>query len=234
MGNHFFGGDDEDPGLRRAGLVFTTPTPNAILTGNYIDNSFIELSNEHDAQPEFDAEFSFGGMTITGNIFVSINTLPSFRWLVVSPKGPGHTMSHLSITGNTFRTISGTIDRIDAVDATVAGLDYSRFRNINITNNAFSGVNQHTKSPVVYEHVQNTNSATWVVDAGAFLPFASRARNVQSAMPKGTITNATNVVQYVAPYALLEQGTAQNQVHLKWPSAVKGRAMVTIHCDNPN
>ncbi len=234
VGNHFFGGDDEMPGLRRAGLVFTTPTSNAILTGNYIDNFFIEISNEHDARPEFDTEFSFGGLTITGNIFVSINVLPSFRWIVMSPKGPGHTLSNMSVTGNTFRTISGTIDRIEAVDATVAGFDYTRFRNINFTNNAFNGVNQFTQAPVIYEHVQNTDSATWVVDAGAFLPFGARARNVQAVMPKGTITNATNVVQYVAPYALVEQGTGQTQVHLKWPTAVKGRAMVSVRCDNPN
>jgi hypothetical protein len=234
VGNHFFGGDDEMPGLRRAGLVFTTPTPNAILTGNYIDNCFVEMSNEHDANPGFDNEFSFGGLTLTGNIFVSINTLPSFRWLVVSPKGAGHSLSNLSVTGNTFRTINATIDRIEAVDATVAGLDYTRFRNITIVNNAFNGVNQLTQSPVVHEHVQNTDSATWVVDAAAFLPFAARARNVQASMPKGLVTNASNVAQYVAPYALVEQGTGQNQVHLKWPSAVKGRAMVTVRCDNPS
>ncbi len=231
VGNHFFGGDDFND-ARRAGLVFTNPTPNSILTGNYIDNSWIEMSNEQDANPDFDSEFSFGGLAITGNIFVA-RQVPGFRWIVIAAKGTGHTLTNFTVSGNTFRTIGGSTDRVDAVDTTVAGLDYSRFRNVIFANNAFHGVTQWTHSPVMVEHVQNTESNTWIVDAGAFLPFDARARNVQSVVPEGLVTNSANAAQYVQPYVLVEQGTGQRFAHLKWPSAVKGRAQVTVRCDNP-
>jgi hypothetical protein len=234
VGNHFFGGDDEEPGVRRAGVVFTSTSPNSILTGNYIDNSFIEMSNEHDAEPDFDNEFSFGGLTVTGNIFVCVRTLPSFAWIVVSPKGTGHFVAHLSVTGNTFRRIGGSIDRVDAVDDTVAGLNYTRFLNVTFANNVFAGVSQLTQSPVTIVHDQNTESATWVVDAKDFLPFASRTRNVVSVVPEGAVTNTANAAQYVQPYALPEQGTGSRLAHLRWPTAVKGQVLVTVRCDNPN
>ena len=39
------------------------------VTGNYIDNSIIEWTNEYSADPNFGNEYSFGGLTLTGNIF---------------------------------------------------------------------------------------------------------------------------------------------------------------------
>ena len=50
--NHFFQGDDAGSGLRRAGLIFTQTNVSTVVTGNYIDNCFIEWGNEHDAAPE--------------------------------------------------------------------------------------------------------------------------------------------------------------------------------------
>jgi hypothetical protein len=233
VGNHFFGGDDSTLGVRRAGIVFTNPTPHAILTGNYIDNSFIEMSNEHDANPGFDNEFSFGGLTITGNVFIAISVSSAFRWMVLAPKGAGHFLTNFSVTGNTFRTFSGVIDRVDMADTTVATLDYSRFRNVQFAMNTYHGVTQATQSPVPVEHIQNTEAATWVVDAGAYLPFGARARAVEAVAPKGQITTAANVVNYDIPNALPEQGGTLQQVHMRWPVAVKGRALVTVRCDNP-
>ena len=45
LGNHFFQGDDETAGVRRAGIIFTSTNLKTLMTGNYIDNSFIEWSN---------------------------------------------------------------------------------------------------------------------------------------------------------------------------------------------
>ncbi|MBC7739735.1 MAG: right-handed parallel beta-helix repeat-containing protein, partial [Candidatus Saccharibacteria bacterium] len=85
-GNHFFGGDNETTGVRRAGLVFTLPNVKTFLTGNYIDNCFIELSNEQDDQPNYSSEYTFGGLTISGNIFTAADVAPWFRWLVITPR----------------------------------------------------------------------------------------------------------------------------------------------------
>ncbi|MGB0799061.1 MAG: glycosyl hydrolase family 28-related protein, partial [Planktomarina sp.] len=72
-GNHWFHGDNEPSGVRKGGIVFTSPNVKSLITGNYIDNNFIEWTNEHDATPDFYSQFSFGGLTITGNIFTVNN-----------------------------------------------------------------------------------------------------------------------------------------------------------------
>lgn len=233
IGNHFFQGDSETAGVRRAGIIFTSSNVKSLMTGNYIDNSFIEWSNEHDAEPSFLNEFSFGGLTLTGNIFTVNDVAPWFRWLVITPRGPGHFINGLSVSNNVFRTLNGTIDRVEAADSTFAALDTARFRNVIFDANTYNGVAQITASPVMVEHTQNTAADTWVVDASAFLPFASRARNVQSLVVEGAVTNASNMAQYVMPYVQVEQGVQSTLVHLRWPTPVKGLVHATVRCDNP-
>ena len=233
LGNHFFGGDDEAVGVRRAGLVFTDINLKSFITGNYIDNSFIELTNEHDDRPDNESEFSFGGLTVTGNIFTAANVAPWFRWLVVTPYGAGQYVSGLTVSNNVFRVVSANVDRIEAVDTTHAPLAYTSFRNVIFENNTFNNVSQPTSSPVMVEHVQNTAADTWVVDASAYLPFASRARNVVSLVAEGAISNASNVNQNLMPWVQTEQGSAGNLINIRWTTAVKGRMHVTLRCDNP-
>ncbi len=231
-GNHFFQGDTQENGLRRAGIVFTKTNPQGFFVGNYVDNCFLEITNEHDEAPDFSQEYSFGGLTISGNLFLVANTGPAFRFIVVTPRGPGHYISGLSVTNNVFRASSGSIDRVEMIDTTTATLSFVSFRNITFSDNTYNGVNQPTVSPLMIEHVQNTAADTWVVDGSAFLPFGSRARNVTGVVLEGAVTNASNVTQWVQPYVLVETGGG-SQVQLKWPSAVKGKAQLTIRCDNP-
>ena len=233
VGNHFFGGDEETNGVRRAGIVLTLPNSKTYITGNYIDNCFVELSNEHDDRPEYSSEFSFGGLTMTGNVFTAQDTGAWFRWIVITPRGPGHFISGLAVTSNVFRTRNGDIDRIEMVDTTHATLAFNSFRNVTFEANTFNGVVQPTASPVMVQHTQNTAADTWVIDASAYLPFGARARNVMGLVAEGPISNATNVNQYTMPYVLVEQGLNQAFAHVKWQTAVKGRVQATIRCDNP-
>ncbi|MFN3721600.1 MAG: glycosyl hydrolase family 28-related protein [Paracoccaceae bacterium] len=232
-GNHFFQGDTAAAGIRRAGLVITQTNPRLTFTGNYVDNCFIEWSNEHDANPSFTTGFSHGNMAIVANHFFASDVAPWFRWIVIAPKGSGHFIQGLSVSDNTFRTINGSVDRVEAVDTTNGTLDFGRFRNVNFGANVFNGVSQIVMNPLTILHTQNTESATWVVDAGAFMPFGARVRNTQSLVADGAITNASNVAQYVMPYVQNEQGSGRNLAHLRWPTAVKGKMLATIRCDNP-
>lgn len=233
IGNHFFQGDEALAGLRRAGIVFTSTHARSLVTGNYIDNCFIEWSNEHDAEPEFNNELSFGGLTISTNIFMAIDVSTAFRWIVVTPRGAGHFLNGLVVTDNAFRVVNGSVDRVEAVDTSFASLDFGRMRNVTFEANTFHAVGQWTVSPLVFDHGQTVEASTWVVDPGAYMPFGGRARVVSGVVMQGAATNASNVAQYVQPWVAVEQGTARNQVHLRWPSAVKGRAVVTVRCDNP-
>jgi hypothetical protein len=234
VGNHFFQGDDETAGVRRAGVVFTSSNVKTLLTGNYIDNCYIEWGNEHDSEPEFNAEYSFGGLTITGNIFTSSDTAASASFIVIKPYGPGHFINGFSMNDNAFRTVNTNIDRVDTVDTTYAALDYARFRNVIVSANAFNGVNQITQSPVTIQHDQNTESNTWVVDTAGYLPFGARARNLAGLTTENAIRNAANANDYSMPFAETEKGTNGRMINLRWPQAVRGRVQATIRCDNPN
>jgi hypothetical protein len=233
LGNHLFSEDEEPLGLRRAGLVFCTRNVRGFVVGNYIDNCFIEVSNERDQVPSFSSGFTFGGLVITGNLFLCSNTSPSFRFLVLAPKGSGHSIAGLSVTGNVFRNGTGAIDRVEMVDTTHATLNAGNYRNLVFANNTFNGITQATVSPILVEHTQNTADETWVVDAGDYLPFGARARNVESHVLEGPARNAGGTVQWVQPYVEVEQGAGDRMVHLRWPSAVRGKAMVKVRCDNP-
>ena len=233
IGNHFFQGDNTTVGVRRAGIVLTSTNVGTLITGNYIDNCWIEWTNEHDATPVFNADLSFGGLTVTGNIFIATNVSPAFRWFVVAPYGAGHFINGLSFSDNVFRPFNSTIDRVEAVDTTHATLNYARFRNLVMAANAANGVTTVAQSPAMIEHQQNTAADTWTVDAADLMPFGARARNVQSIVMEGPVQNASNVTQNVAPWVTVEQGPTGGQVLLRWTSAVKGTAHVTVRCDNP-
>jgi hypothetical protein len=232
IGNHFFQGDEETPGVRRAGIVFTAINLRAAVTGNYIDNAFIELTNEREADPVFANQFSFGGLTITGNTFVVSNMVPSFSFLVITPHGAGHHIQGLSVTDNVFRTFNGTIERIDKVDTSFAALDAGRFRNITVQGNTFNGITTQVFNPTLVRHAQATPAATWTIDPAGTLPFGGRARNVVAVVADGLVTEDGETI-HALPHARGEQGAARTLVTLGWPEAVYGSANVTIRADNP-
>ena len=219
--------------MRRAGIVFTYPNVHSFVTGNYIDNCFIEMSNEQDDQPSFSAEYTFGALTISGNTFTASDVAPWFRWLVVTPRGAGHSLNGYIVSNNTFRVFGSIIDRVEMVDTTFAALEFDSFRNVVFDNNTFNAVSQPSLSPVLVQHTQNTAADTWSVDAAGYLPFGAWARNVTAVVAEGAITNASNVAQYVMPYTQVQQGAGHNLANLKWPVPVKGIMQVTLRCDNP-
>ena len=234
IGNHFFQGDDQSNGVRLAGVIFTLTNTKSLMTGNYVDNCSIEWSNEHDPEPEFANEFSFGGLTLNANIFTANDVSAAFRWLVVRPRGVGHFINGLSVVGNTFRTINASIDRVEKVDTSTAGLDFSRMRNVIFNANTFNGVTSVAINPVTVSHEQNTASQTWVVNGSGFLPFGGWARTVQSVVPEGATTTAADVQRFDQPFTQVQQGVGNDRVNLRWPVDVKGKAWVTLRCDSPN
>ncbi len=232
-GNHFFNGDEEPDGVRQAGLVLTEPTSRSTLVGNYIDNCFVELTNEHDATPAWNNDFSFGGLTVTGNIFLAIGVAPWFRWLVVKPYGPGHFLQGLSVVGNTFQAVNGAVDRVEKVDTSFASLDMTRARNVVFEGNSFNNVTQWTHNPVTLPFTQNTAQAAWLCEFAPPLPFGGRLRAVEGVVADQMITDAGNLRVTGMPYVDLEWGTGGTQVRLNWPVAAKGRVRIVGRMDNP-
>lgn len=234
VGNHWFQGDEETNGVRTAGLVFTQTNVQSAVTGNYIDNSVIEWTNEYAPSPAFGTEYSFGGLTVSGNTFVCINVAPWFTWFSVKPYGAGHFIHGLTVGDNVFKAMNGTVDRIDRVDTTFAALDNERMRNIRFEGNIFNGVTQFVTNPVMLQVDQATAQTVWTVNPAAYLPFGGWARNVESLVAEGPITTAAGARLTEMPYVNVEQGAARNQVTVNWAQAAKGRLHLKIRMDNPN
>ncbi len=231
--NHFFSGDDQPDGVRKAGIVLTSPNSRATISGNYIDNCFVELTNEHQSSPEWNNEFSFGGATISGNIFLAIDVAPWFRWIVIKPYGPGHFIDGLSVVGNTFQMITGRVDRVEGVDTTFATLDMTKARNVTFAGNAFNNVDQRVANPISQAFTLNTAQTAWTCEFGPWLPFGGRAMTVEGVVPEGAITTASNQRVTEMPSVDLQQGANGTQVRLNWATAARGRVRVLARMDVP-
>ncbi|MCV6823572.1 MULTISPECIES: glycosyl hydrolase family 28-related protein [Halocynthiibacter] len=231
-GNHWFHGDGETDGVRRAGVIFTTPNPKSTVVGNYIDNNFIEMTNEHDATPDWNNQYSFGGITITGNIFTVNDVAPWFSWIVVKPYGSGHYLHGFNLSGNVFRALNGNIERIERVDETYAGLDMSKSRNVVVQGNAFNSVDTPIFNPLMVRHTEAANATTWEIPTDGKLPFGGRARRVEGFVMDQQVLRGSNTAHYEFPYVSLQQGADQSEAHLKWSQACRGRVQITLRMDN--
>ncbi len=233
VGNHWFQGDDVSDSSRVGGMVFTYENVKSIITGNYIDNCSIEWTNEHDEAPDYGVEYSFGGLTVTGNIFTMSDCSAWSNFIVIKPYGTGHFIQGLSVTGNTFKSINGNITRIEAVDTSIADLDKGRMRNIQFEANTFNGIDQPTINPVTLEFVQSADAATWLLDPSGYLPFAGWSRNVTSIVAENAVTDASAATIFSQPYVTPNFGGSANLVQLTWPVACKGKVVMTTRMDNP-
>ncbi|MGC9370964.1 MAG: glycosyl hydrolase family 28-related protein [Paracoccaceae bacterium] len=231
--NHWFQGDGESNAVRQAGLVLTSTNVKTTVTGNYIDNNFIEWSNEHDAEPDHNNELSFGGLTITSNIFMASDVANWFRWIVIKPVGTGHYIQGLNVSGNVFKSTINNVQRVERVDSTYAGLDMSRARNVIVEGNAFNGVDQVISNPVTQQFDINTNSSVWNCDFAGLLPFGGQARLATAVVAENAIRNGANNQVFSMPYTAPAQGASKSVIALHWPEAVRGRMQVTARIDNP-
>ena len=231
-GNHFYQGDDEENGIRTAGIAITKANTSTTVVGNYIDNCFVEWTNEHNPKPDFTSGFGFSSLSVSDNVFLSGNVASWFAYIVVKPFGSDHGISDLTINNNNFRSINGKIDRIERVDTSFADINRSKLRNIQIMGNNFNNIQYHTKNPAQLRFTQNSTQAVWTVDASEQLPFGGYARFVDSIVAHDAIKTSSNAVQYSMPYTQTEQGYSKALVNLRWPTNVKGTVRLTVRCDS--
>ena len=232
-GNHWFHGDNEDNGIRLGGIVITLPNCKSIITGNYCDNNFVEWTNEHSAEPALGAQFSFGGLTITGNIFTTNDVADWFNFIVIKPYGPNHFIHGFSVVSNVFRSINGFIDKVDHVDTSIADLDFGRMRGVTFAANTFHGVRDEVYNPAFLTHDEDTPTRTWVAETAPFLPFGGRARFVDAVMADGPLTDSSGDTVYEMPYVNGNHGADQTEVQFVFKTAVEGRLRYQVRMDNP-
>ena len=232
-GNHWFHGDNETNGVRKAGIVLTAPNSKTVIVANYCDNSFLELTNEHESSPALGSQFSFGGLSVTGNIFFTNDVADWFTFIVVKPYGTGHYLNGLSVTSNVFRSSNGSIDRVDSVDTSFADLDFSRSRGVSFADNVFHGVRDEVANPLSLTHSQVTAANAWVANTAPHLPFGGRARFVEAVVPEGAIQTGAGGNVFDMPQVNAGFGADKRQVQFVWGSAVKGTLRYRVRMDAP-
>ncbi len=230
-GNHFFQGDDASNGLRMAGIVFTAPNTRAIVNGNYVDNCFLEWTNEHDNAPEYSSELSFSQLNVSDNVFLTSHVAPWFSFIVVKPYGAGHYLNHVVVQGNLFRTIGGNIERVERVDTSFADLNYDRVVNVTFSDNMFKLIDNPASNPLLVNHSQASAAQVWTVNCAPNLPFGGYARNVESVQPIGAILDGAGAVRHVQPYVNLKKGENDDQIEVVWDQALRGEVAVKVRMD---
>ena len=230
-GNHFFQGDTVTGGIRSAGIVLTKSNSTTTISTNYIDNAHIEWTNEHDPDPNYTGGFSFSGLSVTNNNFLNGNVADWFSYVVVKPYGSGHAVNGVAITGNSFKSLGGQIDRIDRVDTTFADIDLNQLRDIVIEGNSFNNIRETTQNPLYVRHDQNTAAATWTVECTPGLFLDGRAQKVLSVVPITRLRNAANQTVFPGYYVEAEKGTKGNQVQIFWQEPVHGEVMLVVSCE---
>jgi hypothetical protein len=184
-GNHFFQGDDETNGLRSAGLILTRTNAKTTLTGNYIDNCFVEWGNEHDAEPAMQGEFSFHGLTVNANMFFASNATPFMSFILIKPYGPDHYINGLSVADNLFKETNGpALEAVEGVDASIAPLDLTRANDLLFSGNTFHGVTKRTENPVTRRAEENT-ARRYGMSTCPTLPFGCEAVAASPHWPMG-------------------------------------------------
>ncbi len=229
--NHFFQGDNAKTDQRTAGIILSHNNPMVLISGNYVDNCSIDWTNEHDATPDNSGGFSFGALTIEGNIFFSGQAPAWFRFIRIKPYGTGHYINGLNISGNTFKQSGTAIDRVEEVDTTIAPLNPDKFLNIKVEGNTFNNVTNRIFNPLTYEVNQITPSVTWAADLVQHLPFGGHARRVTGVLAHNQIKTGGGGGVYTMPYAVANLGLNGTEIKLHWSEAVAGQVYVTARTD---
>jgi hypothetical protein len=232
LGNHVTQGDDVNNGLRSAGIVLTDQRSFASITGNQIEDCFVEWSNERDADVVNGPGKAFRSLTMTDNLFLSGSVADWFSFFVVKPIGPGHFLHGLTVTGNKFRSTQGAIDRVERIDTSLGDINYDRFSLIDFNANSFRGVSHEIANPLRVQHDENSTSPVWVVSGNGHLPFDAEVLNVDAIVARGPVIDEGGATVHAMPYAVPGQGATRKEVHLYWGQPVQGTAIVTMRIDD--
>ncbi|MEL6793357.1 MAG: right-handed parallel beta-helix repeat-containing protein, partial [Pseudomonadota bacterium] len=231
--NHIYQGS-EGSSSRLAGVVFTETKINSTVSGNYIDNCWIEWSNEHAVN--ISSSSIFGSLTVNDNLFFASNVAEaSFRFLYLKPFASGMGLVDLSVTDNTFRVSGGSINRAEGVLSDGGSLDPDRFKNIRFAGNGFEAVNTAAQNPLRVEYSLASGSASnaWFVNSNGQLPFNGPARNVDAVVATSEIRNGGGGGVTAMPWTQSQQGGG-SLIRLNWPQAVHGSVAVTMRGDQPD
>ncbi len=144
-------------------------------------------------------------------------------------------MNGFTVANNLFKAVNGpSLDRVETVDTTYAGLDHTRTRNLTVTGNVYHSVSDRMENPVTVSVSRSSANQSWGNDVSGSLPFGGRTKIVTAIVPDGQMLDAANNGVFDQPYASVGQGSNGSEFNVTWSKPVKGRVQVTVRSDTPN
>ena len=228
--NHFFQGGGGSTS-RTAGVIFGDGIVNSSVTGNYVDNCWIEMTNEY--KENLSGNRILGGIVIDSNVFLSVGGLNDFSFIRMRPHTTDGKIRNIAITDNTFRASGGSIDRVEDVVSDQGAMDPLDYTDIKMTGNVFNGVINRAANPirVEFQKSSSTPSSTWTAPGGAKLAFDGVARSADAILPIGAIKNSGGSEVHIQPHITPLQGADDQSINVNWGSAVSGKIAITMRCD---
>ena len=178
IGNHWWqGAADTIP--RTAGLIFTGRRVKGLVDGNYIDNCWIELSNESAAANTT----PIGRISIVGNHFTNAwrhADVAKFSWIRIAPYTVNAPVAGILVSGNTFISLKTFALRAESVDNTNGSIDLTKLEDVYFTNNTWEKVLNKTFNPItaIKEVPKGSETATFNFQTENQVPFGAQINSV--------------------------------------------------------
>lgn len=232
-GNYWFQGDVVQNGVWFGGLILIQLNVQVMVMGNYIDNCLIEWMNEYDLMLNFVGdEYFFGGLMVMGNIFLVLNMMLGFNWLVVKFYGSGYFIYGFVVMGNVFKLMNNKINCIDCVDIIFVQFDYIWMCNVQFQGNMFNGVLVYVVNFVDISFMQGMVVNCWIVLVDVVLFFNGWVKNVELLIVKLVIINVVNQCVIEMLWVQLMVGILCKQVVLNWSGLVCGLVLLWVWMDD--
>jgi len=246
VGNHFWqatgAGSDAEPGknTRRPSIILTSGHNKTNITGNYIDNSWIEMTNENTTNLAWPIG---GGVTISGNQFTSVSREPTNAFVVLSPYTTNALVSRISVVGNVFKNVygggeQGSIVPYNAADGVIiptgsgGSLDLTSFREITWHGNSYSNIVKRTQSEAILKKTiaVGSEATTVTFDFSNVLPWGGIPQRYVSVGVNNPLDAAAAPTPVSACFAATAGSTS---VPVVLSSAVSGDVYATVDCNTP-
>ena len=137
VGNHPFAGSGGVSATHMANFVFQQGG-DLVIVGNYIDNGWLEFTNELYAG---NASASIGGFNVSGNRFVTKTSDAAYAFIVIKPYNAAAPLNGIIIANNTFKPLTGgggvAITAATKLDTTAGNIDTATPEDIYMGNNSF-------------------------------------------------------------------------------------------------
>lgn len=224
-GNHWWQGVEN---ARTAGLIFTGRRVKGLVDGNYVDNNWIELSNESAAANTT----PIGRISIVGNHFTNAwqgDSAAQFSWIRIAPYTVDAPVAGILVTGNTFISLQATVLRSESVDATNGSVNLTNFEDVYFSDNTWEKVTYRTYNPLTVQRVipPGQEITNVVFQTEKAVPFGAQINAVTS-VGLNNMRNPDGTEAYL-PYNSYPGSMLSNKsrMQVRFPTPCSGTITVT-------